>query len=78
MTNFQMIPDAVPREPKVVNKAESEALAVYGITRISLGGFSIDLGVRHEDIDGEVFNQLTGERLKRSQALTSPSISGIW
>ena len=34
MTNFQMIPDAVPREPKVVNKAESEALAVYGITRI--------------------------------------------
>jgi Fe(3+) dicitrate transport protein len=43
-----------------------------------LGSVSLDVGARHEDIDGEVENFLTGESVERSQSLTSPSISGIW
>jgi Fe(3+) dicitrate transport protein len=78
MSSQQMVSDGIQRAPKVVNKAETDAIAVYAIIRATLGSVSLDVGARHEDIDGEVENFLTGESVERSQSLTSPSISGIW
>ena len=78
MSSQQMVSDGIQRAPKVVNKAETDAIAVYAVIRATLGNVSLDVGARHEDIDGEVENFLTGESVERSQSLTSPSISGIW
>ena len=78
MTSQQMVSDNIQRAPKVVNKAQSDAVAVYAIVRATLGSVSLDVGARHEDIDGEVRNDMTGETLERSQSLTSPSVSAIW
>ena len=78
MTSQQMVSDNIQRAPKVVNKAQSDAVAVYAIVRATLGSVSLDVGARHEDIDGEVRNDMTGETVERSQSLTSPSVSAIW
>jgi Fe(3+) dicitrate transport protein len=78
MTSQQMVADNIQRAPKVVNKAQSDAVAVYAIVRATLGSVSLDVGARHEDIDGEVRNDMTGETVERSQSLTSPSVSAIW
>jgi Fe(3+) dicitrate transport protein len=78
MTSQQMVSDNIPRAPKVVNKAQSDAVAVYAIVRATLGSVSLDVGARHEDIEGEVQNYITGETVERSQSLTSPSVSAIW
>ena len=78
MTSQQMVSDNIQRAPKVVNKAQSDAVAVYAIVRATLGSVSLDVGARHEDIEGEVQNYITGETVERSQSLTSPSVSAIW
>jgi Fe(3+) dicitrate transport protein len=78
MSSQHMVSDGIQRSPKVINKAETDAIAVHAVVRATLGSLSLDVGARHEDIDGEVKNSLTGEHIERSQSLTSPSLSGIW
>ena len=46
-------------------------------SKFSLGDFS-SLGVRHEDIDGEVANYLIDTVKGQKQELSAASISGIW
>ena len=78
MVNGGMESDNVARGLKTSNKAESEAFAAYIVSRLSFSAISVDLGVRYEDIDGEVSDFLTDTQTARSQALTAPSLSGIW
>ena len=78
MSNYQMVPDGIPRLPKTQNKAATDAYAAYLSTKVALGAVSVTVGVRHEDIEGEVANYIADTDLSQEQKLTAASISSMW
>ena len=78
MSNSIMVSDGIPRLPKTLNKATTDAWSTYITSKFSLGDFALSLGLRHEDIDGEVANYLIDTVKGQKQELTAASISGIW
>ncbi len=78
MVDYRMVPDNIPRTAKTRNKATTDAYAGYVTSKLSLGPASITLGIRHEDIEGEVLNYLDDSLNGQSQKLTAASVSGIW
>ena len=78
MSNSVMVSDGIPRLPKTLNKATTDAWATHIASKFSLGDFALTLGLRHEDIDGEVTNFLIDTVKGQKQELTAASISGIW
>ncbi|MEC8633538.1 MAG: TonB-dependent receptor [Pseudomonadota bacterium] len=78
MADYKMVPDNTPRVAKTRNKATTDAYAGYVTSKLSLAAASITLGVRHEDIEGEVLNYLDDSSKGQTQRLTAASISGIW
>ena len=78
MSNSIMVSDGIPRLPKTLNKATTDAWAAHITSKFSRGDFALSLGLRHEDIDGEVANYLIDTLKGQKQELTAASISGIW
>ncbi len=78
MADYKMVPDNIPRAAKTRNKATTDAYAGYVTSKLSVGPASITLGIRHEDIDGEVLNYLDDSVKGQTQKLTAASVSGIW
>ena len=78
MADYQMMPDNIPRTAKTRNKATTDAYAGYVTSRLSLGAASMTLGIRYEDIEGEVMNYLDDSLKGQTQELTAASLSGIW
>tara|TARA_B100001093_G_scaffold17566_1_gene15982 strand:- start:1053 stop:3233 length:2181 start_codon:yes stop_codon:yes gene_type:complete len=78
MSNSIMVSDGIPRLPKTLNKATTDAWAAHITSKFSWGDFALSLGLRHEDIDGEVANYLIDTLKGQKQELTAASISGIW
>ena len=78
MSNSIMVSDGIPRLPKTLNKATTDAWATHITSKFSLGDFALSLGLRHEDIDGEVADYLMDTVKGQKQKLTAASISGIW
>ncbi len=78
MSNSIMVSDGIPRSPKTLNKATTDAWATHITSKFSLGDFALSLGLRHENIDGEVANYLIDTVKGQKQELTAASISGIW
>ena len=78
MADYQMVPDNIPRTAKTRNKATTDAYAGYVTSRLSLGAASMTLGIRYEDIEGEVLNYLDDSLKAQTQKLTAASLSGIW
>ena len=78
MSNSIMVSDGIPRLPKTLNKATTDAWAAHVTSKLSLGDFALSLGFRHEDIDGEVANYLIDTVKGQKQELNAASISGIW
>ena len=78
MTDYVMVPDNIPRAAKTRNKATTDAYAGYLTSKLSVGAASITLGIRHEDIEGEVLNYLDDSLKGQTQKLTAASVSGIW
>ena len=78
MSNSIMVSDGIPRLPKTLNKATTDAWSTYITSKFSLGDFALSMGLRHEDIDGEVANYLIDTVKGQKQELTAASISGIW
>ncbi len=78
MADYQMVPDNIPRTAKTRNKATTDAYAGYVTSRLSLGAASMTLGIRYEDIEGEVLNYLDDSLKGQTQKLTAASLSGIW
>ena len=78
MSNSIMVSDGIPRLPKTLNKATTDAWSTHITSKFSLGDFALSLGLRHEDIDGEVADYLIDTVKGQKQELTAASISGIW
>ena len=59
MSEGTMIRDGKVRDPKVLNHAETDAWSMFVEDEIFFGDFTITLGARFEDIQGELQNKLT-------------------
>jgi Fe(3+) dicitrate transport protein len=70
-----LLSDGVARTPKVVNHAETDAYSIYLSNELQLNKLQVTLGVRHEDISGEVNNYLTNVDSSNDQKKTLPGIS---
>ena len=73
-----MVPDGIPRAPKTQNKAKTDAIAAYVTSQFSVDNLSLTLGVRHENIDGEIENFIAESVTGQEQELSAASLSGIW
>ena len=63
------------REAKVHNYASSEALSTFASVQITQSAFTLEAGVRNENIDGMLNNFSTGIRNESDQSVTTPSLS---
>ncbi len=78
MSEYRMVPDGIPRAPKTQNKAKTDAIAAYVTSQFSVDNLSLTLGVRHENIDGEIENFIAESVTGQEQELSAASLSGIW
>ena len=78
MDNGAMVWDGISRGSKVVNHADSEAVAIWLADAISYADLTMTLGVRFEDIQGEVTNFKTGTNNSANQSIIAPGIGLIW
>ena len=67
--------DGVLLPPKTFNRGHSEALSVYLANEFYFDSFTLNAGLRLEDIDGEVLNRNTGVTAYNDQKEIMPSIS---
>lgn len=66
------------RDPKTLNEASSDAIAVFINDEMIIDDWAINLGVRYETIDGEVTNKLTDTRTTRSQSILAPGAGAYY
>jgi Fe(3+) dicitrate transport protein len=72
MTDGELLSDGIARLSKVVNYAETDAIALYLQEELSRGPLTINLGLRYEDVQGSVDNKLTGSVTSNSQSILAP------
>ena len=79
MQSRQLVPDGRSRPPKVVNRADTEALAVFASDEISWASATLTLGVRYENIAGEYEDlRHPGTLSEATQQVTSPGVGLHW
>lgn len=74
MVSENLVTDGVDRLPKVLNHAESDALAIYINDKISQDNVTFNIGVRYEDIAGKLHNKQSGSKYQNSQYILAPGI----
>lgn len=74
MVSENLLSDGIDRPAKVINHAQSDALAIYVNDKISHGDWTFNLGVRYEDIAGKLHNKQTGSKYKNNQYILAPGI----
>jgi Fe(3+) dicitrate transport protein len=74
MTSGNLESDGIDRPAKVLNHAQSDALAVYINDRISNGDWTFNVGVRYEDIAGKLHNKQSGSKYQNNQYILAPGI----
>ena len=72
MTSGRLVSDDILRPAKVVNYAETDAVAIYLQNEIAKGDLTLSLGVRYEDIQGSVINRLTNTVSSNNQSIVAP------
>ena len=79
MQSGRLVFDGRSRRPKALNRAETEALAVFASEELTWRDATLTLGLRHESIAGE-FEDLRhdGSYGESSQEVTSPGAGVHW
>ncbi len=78
MVDGVMQNDGIAWGNKVLNHAETDALAVYLHDTVSWNDWTFNAGVRYEDIDSEAQNFLTDTRSENDQSIVIPGIGAFW
>lgn len=78
MSNGSMIIDGQQRGDKLLNEAETDAIAVYVIDTITWRDFKFTAGLRHEDISGDADDFLNNSGNSKSQSETLPGLAVFW
>tara|TARA_B110000027_G_scaffold109205_1_gene116568 strand:- start:1760 stop:3928 length:2169 start_codon:yes stop_codon:yes gene_type:complete len=76
MISGQLVNDGIVRPAKVINYAETDAIALYLQDEITKGDFTLSLGIRYEDIQGSVDNRITDSRPSNHQSIAAPGAGG--
>ena len=71
MVSGLMVSDEQNRGSKVQNHAETDAYSLFLSDQISFGQFTMTLGVRHEEIEGEKINLQTNLETENDQSKTT-------
>jgi len=74
MESQQLVLSGELREVITLNKDRSTAIAAYVNANLDFGQFNLTTGVRIEHIEGEAFDQLTGEQSDSTETVVLPGI----
>lgn len=74
MVSGNLVSDEIDRDAKVINHAQSDALAVYINDKVSYGDWTFNIGVRYEDIAGKLHNKQSGSKYQNSQYIFAPGV----
>jgi Fe(3+) dicitrate transport protein len=74
MVSQNLETDNIDRPTKVLNRAQSDALALYINDKISNGDWTFNVGVRYEDIAGKLHNKQSGSKYQNSQYILAPGV----
>lgn len=66
------------RDPKTLNEASSDAIAIFINDEMVISDWVVNLGVRYETINGEVTNKLNDTRTTRSQSILAPGAGAYY
>ncbi len=69
-----LVSDGIARPLKTNNYAQTDAFAVWLSNDISWSSWTLNVGVRHEDISGSVDDKLAGTLLENTQSITAPGL----
>lgn len=72
MTSGSLVSDGIARPSKVINYAETDAIAIYLQDKFTRGDLTLSLGLRYEDIEGSVDNKLTDSVTSNAQSIVAP------
>mgnify|MGYP001166523191 CR=1 FL=1 len=78
MNSGNLVNNEIQYPSKVQNHAESEALSLYAANRIYFNKVEVEVGVRYEDIEGDLVNHLLSVTKSNSQSKVLPGVSALW
>ena len=74
MVSENLVSDQIERPAKVINRSQSDALAIYINDKISYENWTFNVGVRYEDIAGKLHNKQSGSKYQNSQYILAPGV----
>ena len=71
-----LVSDEIERPAKVINRGQSDALAIYINDKVYYGDWTFNAGVRYEEIAGKLHNKQSGSKYQNSQYTLAPGVGG--
>ena len=78
MESGNLVDNGIDYPSKVQNHAESQAVSLYASNRFYINQVEIDLGVRYEDIEGDLTNHILAVTKSNDQSKVLPGLSALW
>ena len=74
MASGNMVSDGIARPYKTNNYAQTDAIAIFVSNELNWLDWTLNLGIRYEDIQGSVDNKLSGAVSTNDQSVTAPGL----
>ena len=78
MKDVELVSDGIDRGNKVLNKAETDAVATYIHDTVSWENWKFNAGLRYEFIDSDFKDDLAGSKSSKSQDYFAPGAGAFW
>ena len=78
MESGNLVSNGIDYPSKVQNHAESQAVSLYVSNRFYIKQLELELGVRYEDIEGDLTNHLLDLTKSNDQSKVLPGASALW
>ena len=78
MESGDLVDNGIDYPSKVQNHAESQAVSLYASNRFYINQLEIELGVRYEDIEGDLTNHILAVTKSNDQSKVLPGLSALW
>ena len=78
MESGNLVDNGIDYPSKVQNHAESQAVSLYASNRFYINQLEIELGVRYEDIEGDLTNHMLAVTKSNDQSKVLPGLSALW
>ena len=78
MESGNLVDNGIDYPSKVQNHAESQAVSLYASNRFYINQLEIEMGVRYEDIEGDLTNHILAVTKSNDQSKVLPGLSALW